>query len=849
MVEDAGTAAAEVEKKNTKKGTTKKEDFKDQDFTQGLDQHETGAGPQGSSAQTPLPSVEEIKDLVYSKATQKELELVRLYLLVRNYFQAMSVVGPKEPGLPRWALECYGMSREASCSVHYLVDFMNWGKPPSWEKFTKDEDGLMKMWDVALQAGKSFSKERWDTYRSSQTRRDPDPPKQYRMDDFLLENPEMDKGLEAEWGEDLDDPVALKDFLKRGKLEQLRLYRQVQWIQSQQELLQTQVRQPVPDLSSRELRRDEWKPWEEGPTAELNAERNPNLAETVDREKPQFRSRKSPVRRNDAGGRATTDVADPDMREEEDWRRKAQTRYPVPVFGGSRRCRSPSNQSSRTVLSERGGAGQARLERRLEYPDEPAEEFLRVERGAIKVPAGIAQNDVLPPRFDGRNPKDWLGFKTQFELYLAGRRATTVSAQKRLLLSCLDGVLRSEFAEKWETTMGDWIDLDNYWLQLHKRFTWGKREEHPSNPEAWMTDHPWDGFEWTLPPFLDGVVTRARNLLPPAMSDAMVASAAAKMIYERGLPAQLLRELNTKIRANPDLKSMQSNLGELTYWINEIFREYESSHTTVPWPQGTPRGKKPSTQGFAVGRDQSRDWKERAESQGGPGVRDQDRSPSRRSRSPERRRSRGEELRRKFNEPSPFPSFQNEPRGYQQRGWTNNENGGRINIPEAESRFPNQQQAASGRGAYSTPQQRYSASPAGRSPSPGRPWCDHCGKPGHFKATCWLLNEKTRPPWYRSPSRERSLQVLEPDEIEEDEGLRRRMAALKRDLRLVELNLERHEEKRRQENKHQPLKEPGKTPEKLTEEENEDWEDEEPQGEEGEEKIEQEEADPFSGNA
>ena len=554
---------------------------------------------------------------------------------------------------------------------------------------------------------------------------------------------ELDKDLEV-YAADLSDPEKLKDLLKQQAVERKRLSMQLQWITSQQELLHTLVHQPIQDNGSREPRTSEWAPWEQEVEyrAKRNVERDPNLAETVVREH-HGRGRKSPVRRADAGGRARTDVAEPDAREEDDWRREAQAKYPVPVFGRSHRYRSPASQCSNLGWSEQ------RV--REEGLGDPEEEFLKVERGAIKVPAGIGQGDVLPPKFDGRNPKDWLGFRTQFELYLAGRKATSVSAQKRLLLSCLDGPLRSEFAEKWETTMGEWIDLENYWLQLNKRFTWGKKKEHPTNPEAWMADHPWDGYEWTLSPFLDGVLARAKNLLPSSWSDKMVASAAARMVYERGLPSELLRELNTKKRAHPDLRRISEDLNELEFQIFVVFREYADSHTEVPWLQKADPNE-----------ECSQSYEEDSE---GSENRSDDEDESK-EKPLERWKSSEEEWRRKQSDSSPYPSDRVEPRGSGFNEMGRNGRSDQFNTSSHVASFPTQQQTAHGTGGRATSQQdprQSTTNPAKIRDLRGRPRCEHCGKLGHVKGNCWFLHEELRLKDYRS-SPEGEVQVLQREE-------------------------------------------------------------------------------------
>ena len=58
---------------------------------------------------------------------------------------------------------------------------------------------------------------------------------------------------------------------------------------------------------------------------------------------------------------------------------------------------------------------------------------------------------------------------------------------------------------------------------------------------------------------------------------------AAKLVFRRGLPSELLLELNQKIRARPELQEMTSNLELLCAQIHELFKEYKDCHAEVPW--------------------------------------------------------------------------------------------------------------------------------------------------------------------------------------------------------------------------------------------------------------------------
>ena len=152
MVEDAGSAVVDGDQQ-----LKLKVDKKDREART---HQEVWAGPHAAfMAQTPLPTIEEIQDRVHSKATANELGRVQLYLMIRNYFQAQNAARGRDKYLPRWALECYGMSKEASCAVKYLIEFSRWKKAPDWRTLNEDEEKLQQIWDLARQAGRSVPQE------------------------------------------------------------------------------------------------------------------------------------------------------------------------------------------------------------------------------------------------------------------------------------------------------------------------------------------------------------------------------------------------------------------------------------------------------------------------------------------------------------------------------------------------------------------------------------------------------------------------------------------------------------------------------------------------------------------
>ena len=204
--------------------------------------------------------------------------------------------------------------------------------------------------------------------------------------------------------------------------------------------------------------------------------------------------------------------------------------------------------------------------------------------GAIRVPDYVLENELPRPIFSGK-AEDWIGFKMNFELFLSSRQAFTVPRQSRLLLGSLQGALSTEFATRYKAAKGFWFSLIQYWQQLDERFSADNEFEFEADPESYIRAHPWDGNEWSLVDFSTQVAERCCQFNGGNVE--LAKSQAAKMIFLRGLPPTLLQELNRKIRADPSLSQMSSDIEMLCSEIHDLVDEFKSCRLEIPWKRGS----------------------------------------------------------------------------------------------------------------------------------------------------------------------------------------------------------------------------------------------------------------------
>ena len=639
------------------------------------DQNRGGSAEENNTPK--LPTLDEIKARLCSTNSDADVARARLYILMRNYEKALRCSNSNGGELPRWALECLGLDKDLSFGLQILVMIKGWKRAPTWKQIQADTT-VLDDWESAQETAKRRTLEQWNALKSVKTRRDLADPAPYQINDFLKEVPEWDKDVESRFAYIQSDEMRKAMIQSELQRQQERRQDREENQQMLQALLRTitqpKLQEPGPESESGSVRNGQQN--HEVVDCGVDGRRAEAAATSEAGSAPEFplglapefnATHQNALSRNVAGnqslrggsGQPEVPGLTASMGEQERERRTRKQHNVIPL-SGRRRFHSSSSQDS----DQEDQACENRLARRLDYPEDHHQEFMKVERGAIKIPGGVGKHDVMPPRYDGKDPRRWIGFKTTFELYLSGRRATSVQAQKRLLTSCLDGTLQQEFIQKWRCMDKDWFDLANYWTQLDRRFSQDEEADHNKSPERWIADNPWDGYEWTLSPFLTDVAMRTRNLLGSSASEEVVSLVTARAVYEHGLPSELLRELNAKIRALPSLDVMQRNVNELHRQITYTFREFRKAHSEVPWPQGKKTAQK-SSQSYSGGRDNFRNWRERSRSTSrARPLNNYNPQPYRdQTKSPERRRSYGEEWRERNNQPSPFAGAQQGPRG------------------------------------------------------------------------------------------------------------------------------------------------------------------------------------------
>ena len=202
------------------------------------------------------------------------------------------------------------------------------------------------------------------------------------------------------------------------------------------------------------------------------------------------------------------------------------------------------------------------------------------EEGAIPVPYYAKPGEISVPVFSGRE-EDWFAFRLSFELYLSSKRAFDVASQSRILVNSLKGELQSEYCQRFQAARGGWFALNEYWRQLDERFSQKSVQDFEADPEGFIKAHPWDGKEWSLDGFLTQVAQRCAQFHKDELP--LAKSMAAKLVFLRGLPSELLHELNQKIRARPELEQMTKDLDMLCAQVHDLFQEYKACHAEVPW--------------------------------------------------------------------------------------------------------------------------------------------------------------------------------------------------------------------------------------------------------------------------
>ena len=96
-----------------------------------------------------------------------------------------------------------------------------------------------------------------------------------------------------------------------------------------------------------------------------------------------------------------------------------------------------------------------------------------------------------------------------------------------------------------------------------------------------MEAHPWDGQEWSIDNFCSQITQRFVKLY----GSGVASRTAARSIKARGLPPELVHELNKKMRDDATTRNLQNDVDVLCEIIHVIFKEFESSGMSVPWPQ------------------------------------------------------------------------------------------------------------------------------------------------------------------------------------------------------------------------------------------------------------------------
>ena len=742
--------------------TSAKKSYRDED-----EQNPSGNENQVGKRET----FDSIKAFVSSAVTDDQIKKIEFFLLVQNFFKAKRA-GSKDPRLSKVALVEYGYDNQLFKAMSILENLYEWQKPPTWSEIDRDE-GILEQWNQAKLLGQNAPKLAWEKLQTVKTR-SCECPRAFSLEEFVEDHPEFDRELEQQFNR-LTDP-GVKDLFQSMRLQQdmkMKKIKEEMRREFQREISQTLRKQqlsPELDLGQKSIdgrtasvrARDEEVVVEAEPPGTFHPERGESFSAGREFFRESFSAGAGALRRRSCAGQAGREFIRESFppRKAKGEGREGSVRSKHFIIPLSARVAGHREDSSSDSSSEEDyQLNPLSVRRALDLNENRqnhyggGERFLQTEQGAIKVAAGISGKDTVPPSFDGVDKRNWLGFKTQFELFLAGKKATSVEVQKRLLLTCLSGKLKNEFSEKYSTLKGRWFDLANYWHQLDKRFTYGDQADHVRDPQQWIRKNQWDGFEWTLEPFFTGVVMRVRELLGKRASNTEVSRMAARLVFEHGLPSQLLRELNMKIRNNMERRTLLDDINEMYDATMEIFKECAKCNTQVPWPQGKSRPENSSGYYF---------------SQVNYGNQDQDqgrrRNESRNRMDDSRRNSRGEEQRRNWNSDSPF-----QPRNP------------RLNSPAAarESRRPSSSQNAGLRRTPEAASPRTEKSPAKQAPTPSKSatqkqvgLCLHCKKGNHSLDDCWTLHPEKRPPRRRSVSPGMgALRTLEKDQEDPEKQL------------------------------------------------------------------------------
>ena len=208
----------------------------------------------------------------------------------------------------------------------------------------------------------------------------------------------------------------------------------------------------------------------------------------------------------------------------------------------------------------------------------------RADPGAIPVFRHLVGSHVDKPVFVDK-ASEWSGYKMAMEVYLASKGAFSAEAQTMHLMGSLSGFARDELMRCYNDREGGWFDLGELWLRLDKFFCRGKTQEFAKDPESWMRKYPWDGNEWSIDNFCSQISQRYTAWLGRAQAG--LSRVIARGIFERGLPPELIHELNRKQRDDPTFRTALENVDDLCRAIHSIFREFEDSKIDVPWTQKT----------------------------------------------------------------------------------------------------------------------------------------------------------------------------------------------------------------------------------------------------------------------
>ena len=718
--------------------------------------------------------LEAVQAQMCSSVEEDEAKLVQLFVLLQNYFRALPMRVSGEQWPPRYALENYGFGAVEASAISTVVAQYKWSKAPTWGQL-KAAKGVLKCRETSWQIAAQMGPESWDSFPShDQSQEERESPPRYEISDFLGEiKPEWDAELEKQF-QDIQDQNVKKAMMwtevqnRKFRLESQRAQKKIF------EMLVTlsQSRQmPKPNGEFEDNRTGNFHQWmgesgRSGRVAEVKPAEDPserqggNVQDSVRRQRSAERNWQPNQSR---------------LAEAQGSRKQPVNHQPVlaPQMVGNRRDRSPSENSRPGFACEEGS--RLNLAYVLQDQEEAVREFLQVSREAIPIPNGVDRDEVaVPEPFSGEEPKDWYPFKMKAEMYLASRKAVTVSKQSRLLLGCFSGPMAEEYVEKLQLNEGQWFNLADYWVQLDKRFNRGRRIQHPSDPERWMFENPWDGNEWTLENFFASIEARCKNLIPRASGEA-VSQLAARMIMERGLPSELLRELHAKIRADETKGEMQYSLDVLLNEIKLVFKEYANCQAEIPWNQrdereiqtGKSRGYFSENNIFLRSREPFPEFKSSGQIYQ---PRAQGRGPFYRKRWPAKKT-----FGKNKNYSSPFQQVNEEP------------DFARPQKNQFKKKPENVERDTGGSGPENVlPNQPSSSNQTTTEgvAAPKRPSCNFCKKRGHVEEDCWNKYPEKRPqkqkPPFQSLGEVQELRILEKKaSIEEKEEEQRYQAPKK----------------------------------------------------------------------